>query len=143
MAETTKKVARPWTDAHRREALRRTYEIAAEACEKRPSADIRNGLAAMSYDVEAGEDRWRAALAQWLQIDPARIDREVRRVRALAEGRLVRETDTRYVVARSDGERPASFMASIGANDYARSPERPKAHTYKVIRATTTRIRRA
>lgn len=77
-----------WGEAHRREAEPRTFELAAE--------QIRAGEYDGDKFVELTEnaqreDWWRSALAE-MGFDAARIDREVRRVRALAEGRLVRET---------------------------------------------------
>lgn len=82
-----------WTDAHRREALRRTYEIAAEfvAAESARRAAY---LVIDAHSYAAIEQDWREDLADTRgpAFDAARIDREVQRVHALATGRLVRET---------------------------------------------------
>lgn len=68
----------PWTEAHRREALRRTYEIGAELV------------------ADDGDDhRAYLLLETGTPYAGGRVDREVRRVRALAEGRLVRDTGWR------------------------------------------------
>lgn len=79
--------AKSWTEAHRREAARRIYELAAEL-----SASNLLGaesLANRAIRYSNSESGWRDFVAGWF--DPARVDREVRRVRALAEGRLLRE----------------------------------------------------
>jgi hypothetical protein len=109
-----------WDERHRREALRRTYEIAAEmAYEGRhrfawwiqPSGDSGQELEYSSEqewrDLLKGEDRSTGS-----GLDAARIDREVRRIRALAEGRLVRETLYRYVF---DLEEEGPVVAAEGA----------------------------
>lgn len=87
----------PWTMAHQREALRRTYEIAAELAGRGGLEDQdeagRLGRIAAAHLTEAA---WRRFLGgPRSHAGPrraGRIDREVRRVRELAEGRLVRET---------------------------------------------------
>lgn len=79
---------KPWTEAHKREALRRTYEIAAELNDDPHRAD---GIATDAVYFSGACGRWRAHL-KTSGLVLARIEREVRRVRALAEGRLVRET---------------------------------------------------
>lgn len=80
-----------WTEAHRREARARLYQIAAEM--------LIAGLAwshavdvAMDGSAAVSEPGFRACLRHYGEFDPARIDREVRRVDGLATGRLVRET---------------------------------------------------
>lgn len=87
----------PWGKVHTREALRRTYEIAAELVATDPETAARLGRVCAAPMAEGA---WRAFLegaptrgAPRLGLDRARIVREVRRVRALAEGRLVRETE--------------------------------------------------
>lgn len=92
---STRKITRPckpkpWGGAHQREALRRTYEIAAQmvAENRGPSAD----RLALDLRADVGsEQEWVRRLLRWSGLDSARIDREVRRVHALAEGRLVRD----------------------------------------------------
>jgi hypothetical protein len=82
---------KPWSEAHAREARRRTYELAAEL-----AGDDRGGAAWLFVaDVREsasyrGEELWRESLGS--HFDPARVNAEVRRVRGLAEGRIVRET---------------------------------------------------
>ena len=72
----------PWTDAHQREALRRTYEIAAEAV---------SHVAALSAMPRIMIRVWsEAAWCEWCAdagLDATRIIRELRRVRDIAEGR--------------------------------------------------------
>jgi len=81
--------AAEWTEAHQREAVRRTYELAAAEAGRgdRIAADL---FVVEAWGFAASEERWRRSLTI-CDIDPARIDREVRRVRALAEGRIVRD----------------------------------------------------
>lgn len=80
---------RPWTEAHRREAHDRAYELAAELMrEDRPRQAYE--LLEAPWNMAQEEATWRADLG--CAFDATRVDREVRRVRALAEGRLVRET---------------------------------------------------
>jgi hypothetical protein len=92
--------ANEWTEAHRREALRRTYELAAELVGRGEPNGPTNGKRAAWFlmeQIEATdyEKTWLAALGTAL-VDSARVNREVRRVRALVEGRLVRGTGERY-----------------------------------------------
>jgi hypothetical protein len=109
---------REWTEAHRREALRRTYEIAAGfagAGHDAAAAWIRSALGWV--DSEA---HWREALGL-ASVDPARIDREVRRVRALAEGRLVREVTWRGESGEESTDRAmAAADKSHGGARFAR-----------------------
>lgn len=95
---------KPWTEAHRREALRRTHEIAAEVSPEAPANAERLALCAHAWTVN--EKKWRSLLRMpgHAGLDPARIDREVRRVRGLAEGRLVREP-ARWALRFRDGAR--------------------------------------
>ena len=74
-----------WTAKHKREAMRRTYEIAA-TIDARRADDIAR---AASWGAEC-ERRYRDNLSA-AGLDAQRIERDVRRVRGLAEGRLVRE----------------------------------------------------
>jgi len=75
-----------WGEDHRREALRRTYEIAAELIAN--DDEIGAELITSDPSVVAGDEfLWRKSL---MRVGPEagftkdRIDREVRRVRALA-----------------------------------------------------------
>lgn len=76
----------PWTEAHEAERHRRTYEIAATLRPVEAVAMVRH-----DFHGSIGEAGWRRVL-DGAGLDPARIDREVRRVRGLARGRLMRET---------------------------------------------------
>lgn len=72
-----------WTEAHQREALRRTYEIAAELAD---IANRKNGapwIASHAFANVFDEQPWRGLLSS--AIDTARIDREVALVRERAE----------------------------------------------------------
>ncbi len=102
----TKEVAqgRAWGDAHRREALARLGQIAAHfvlnRCEdaaRRLSLGSPNRPSSSVADPRAPTERaWRTCLAEGGLSEPD-IEREVARVRALAEGRLVRDTFVRVV----------------------------------------------
>lgn len=137
-----KKRTRPWTEKHQREALRRTYEIAAECVSRGDD----NGAVLVTNEPFAAcmfESRWRESLerigvAEGFTAD--RINREVRRVRDIAEGRKVWEVVPRFAVVRSDGMRSASFEARSSANDYANSPLRQPSHTYTVERIRVHRL---
>jgi hypothetical protein len=96
--------ARPWGEAHRREALIRIFEIGAELARAHGKAAAHRTLSPWfghmgpAADPTYTEAQFRELLSGPLvefartTLTPARIDAEVRRVRALAEGRLVRET---------------------------------------------------
>lgn len=95
-----------WGEPHSVEALRRTFEIAAEF-----AAAGQFGVAwwlvppSPGDNIAPSEELWREHLGSVgvdgkASIDKARIDREVRRVRALAEGRLVRTTRSFWMVGR-------------------------------------------
>lgn len=91
-----------WTVAHRREARSRLYQIAAEMMlagvpetggrrrRWKPGKNP-NALIGLYHRCES-EREFRSAMEWDTKFKPARIDREVRRVDALATGRLVRET---------------------------------------------------
>lgn len=120
---------KPWTERHRAEALRRTYEIIAEQADRSPA-----GRREQTVRVDVGsEDEWVDCLGWVLDIDdPARIDREVRRVRGLAEGRLVRWQG--WQGTTRDG-------GTMGRTASAETAQRWKENGAKVVRVT--RIRRA
>jgi hypothetical protein len=138
-----------WDERHRREALRRTYEIAAEmAYEGRhrfawwiqPSGDSGQELEYSSEqewrDLLKGEDRSTGS-----GLDAARIDREVRRVDGLATGRLVRETSERYEVAfEPEGTRAPRVTWDLARAD-AQQWRHGDGQTY-AVRTRVTRIRR-
>ena len=73
-----------WTEAHRIEARRRCYEIAAVMAESLP--DWQPGALIASY----GSAESMRLVLRAMGCDPARIARELRRVDGLATGRLVR-----------------------------------------------------
>ena len=76
-----------WTDLHKREALRRTYELVAELIGQGRDSDAEE-LLEVPHNMAELEETWRADLGSAFSAE--RIEREVRRVHALAEGRLVR-----------------------------------------------------
>lgn len=125
-----KKRAATWGEAHRREATRRTYEIAAELA----SGDEEDDAFAVACSIRwcDTEARWRDMLDPVLS--PARISREVRRVDGLTTGRLVRETA--YAVRSPGGsvEWQTEEQARVWLSDHA-----PR--DAKLIRIT--RIRKA
>jgi hypothetical protein len=140
----------PWTEAHQREAQRRTYEIAAELVGAgHVAAAWMLVPPSLADGIAQSEEFWR----DWLGtvshdgrplLDPARIDREVRRVRGLAEGRLVREREETWKVVSANGIvlarerlRRADALAERG---YARAKGVRGDHLVKVTR---TRIRKA
>lgn len=127
--------AKPWIEAHRREALRRTYEIAAEM-QPYEAAWLTQG--AESY--AKNEVAWRNNLSDEnsAALSVGRIDREVRRVRALAEGRLVRETTWRVEYPTGNNDR------SVWTN-LADAREEAKPNKWRVAARVVrvTRIRRA
>jgi hypothetical protein len=128
-----------WTEKHRREALRRTYEIAAELAS---AADRAYSSQTIRVDV-GSEAEWRACLG-WvlLRADPARIDREVRRVDHLARGVLVRETRGFYRVRAGDNFGHECVLTPEGK---AAAKTWIKGHWpgARVVKVTTRRIRRA
>ena len=92
-----------WGDREQREAHRRTYELAAEMIgtdsaapstgnPQRGQCLLADTAAAYAFGSTRTEATWRSTLKSLL-FSPERIDREVRRVRAIAEGRLVREPE--------------------------------------------------
>lgn len=128
-----------WTEAHRREARARLYEIAAERVRT-------TGRESSSYSMreEAG---FRYALEREFEFDPARIEREVRRVRGLAEGRLVRESrvESRSTCTECDG---TGYVADEEEGDCPECEQVvpvtcPKCNGVKTKRVRVTRIRRA
>jgi hypothetical protein len=85
-------VSAPWTEAHRREAIRRIYELAAELSAENLCGAESMAKRALWYSEAAA--LWSAFLGSWFDAD--RVKREVRRLRGLAEGRLVRERAMTY-----------------------------------------------
>lgn len=124
--------AAPWTEAHQREALRRTYELAAELA-GRGMVDEAFELCEVPRNMARSVASWRASLG--CGFDAVRVKREVRRVRALAERRLVRETVTFYVVPQSDHDVVSVHREAVESR--AQQADTP----VRTIRVT--RIRRA
>lgn len=122
--------SKKWGEAHRREALRRTYEIAAELSSQFPIDADEMCMSAGMYAESA--EKFRTNLKGYGDIDATRIDREVRRVRALAEGRLVREMVWNYRREDAEPEGEIGQMKAHMIKDQSGG---------KVIRIT--RIRRA
>lgn len=98
---TKRRKMKPWGEAHQRETARRLYEIAAEY------AGRGDDLRALEIASEITDDLSEAAFRESLFDPPGpdmgmvQIEREVRRIRALAEGRLVRSEER--VVLWPDG----------------------------------------
>lgn len=114
-----KKRTTEWGPKHQAEALRRTYEIAAGMVDGDQVLAGRLGRIAAAHMLEAS---WRAFLAgdggrTVTGLDPARIDREVRRVRALAEGRLEREVVWQYVTDDEEREVVARGVTMSAVRD--------------------------
>lgn len=145
---------KPWTEAHQREALRRTYEIAAELV----VAGRADEASYLVIDVGVYVvSEWKFRLnfrndggSDGPGFDDVRINREVRRVRALAEGRLVREHDERFYVRRPTGDHSGVIVhtmsqAKMWADDRNANmgPEAAKRGRYAPVRVSVTRIRRA
>lgn len=133
-----------WTEAHKREAERRTYEIAANLSPCEPLAA--HNLARGANECAERASAWRGLLLVALSSLPdadvlrvsARIDRETRRVDALATGRLVRETGYEIGVRTKDGFHMQAWRPDLDAAEKARDTNQHGPHIVRV-----TRIRRA
>lgn len=133
----------PWGEAHKREALCRIYEVAAELVSLDREDDARILMIEVpqrpSRSVNdlrvATEQAWRACLME-ARLDPKRIESEVRRVRGLAEGRLHHVSGWRYYV-RQPGVLDEDFGTPSGAR-LAASQRRGAV----AVSARITRIRR-
>lgn len=131
----------PWTEAHRREATARTYEIAADIV-RREGMGPRTGAAWIAKLIEGNvfnEESWRGMLRPGnAGFAPDRVDREVRRVRALAEGRLVRET-TWFVRYRN-----GTYSQTVPTREQAvEIVDKAKSRGERARLVSVTRIRRA
>lgn len=124
-----------WTEAHRREAYCRTWELAAALARDGRQMEATE-LLETPWNIAQREATWRADLG--CAFDPARIDREVRRVRALAEGRLVRETRERWrIVDTTEGCHVTIWEGDQRPDDgEARDP-------WIIVKVRVARIRRA
>ena len=116
-----------WTTKHAREAQRRAYEIAATLPEREGRA--------LALDAEwgAASERYYRSALDTAGLDEPRIEREVRRLRGLAEGRLVRTTSTRYYV-RQPGALDEDFGTPSGARLAASQRLQAVAVTARVVR---------
>ncbi len=96
--------AEAWTEAHEREADARLYEIAARLL--REKQERAHQVARATYGEQTQkEEHFRAALL-YAGLAPAEIDREVRRTRARAEGRVspdVITTERLFCIRFADG----------------------------------------
>lgn len=123
---------KPWTEAHRREAMRWLLMWAHEAagvCDF-----LEDGAFEIKPSAVASEDDFIVALNLY-EIDPKPA---LRRVRGLAEGRLVRSTSERWEVQCPHGDAwhaPAGPMAETLARGTARtSGGVPVRRTFRGIR---------
>lgn len=93
-----------WGEAHAREAMRRGYEIAAYFAADDRTDDAQTLAEIIVVEEVDSEQDYRQLLAG-SGFDAARIEREVRRVRGLADDppRLVRETRWRVYFERALG----------------------------------------
>lgn len=124
-------MSRPkWTQAHQREALRSIFEIAAELAS---DGDREQCFTLAGEDVEGyrREAHFRRSLA-YAGLDAMRIAREVRRVRARAEHRVVTTVKVHWRVRFRDGG-PEDFDDLITATQ--RHAQWPGS---KLLRVTTT-----
>lgn len=135
---------KPWTEAHRREVRARKHEIAAE----RERAYGHSTSVLISLPIS--EETWRDWLTYSAGFDDARIEREVRRVRALAEGRLVRETKTitdRLEAFRCDGCRDSvaegapRWSRTSDGNEYCKGCRRDASEHATENGATVVRVK--
>lgn len=128
---------KPWTEKHRREALRRTYEIAAEIVSTGRHLDA-DMFVNCAREHCATERKFQVHVA-FVFADHIRIDREVRRVHALAEGRLVRETQ--WKVRGRLGDLGGPYDNAEEARKVARGKALAGLADVQIVRVT--RIRRA
>lgn len=135
---TASEKPQPWTHVHQREARAEALRLSMLAMLADDSGKSwrLSGVFGVSVGV-FGANLMMAGLTA------AEVQAAIRRVRRLAEGRLVREPDTMFAVRRDDGVTPVSCMSFTSANDYANSPNRPDGHTYRIVPVKVTRIQRA
>lgn len=124
-----------WGEAHRGQARARLYQLAASAVldgvDWATAGDIANSGGAI------GERHFRDTLRVYADFDVARINREVRHVRALAEGRMVRETVVRFYVSQ-----PGILDEDFGTLGGAKLAASQRVGA-RAVRACVTRIRKA
>ena len=127
----------PWTEAHQREAEARRCELAAEL---RRVGKGRQARMLVYYDTL--DERDFGARLRDAGFDEGRITRELKRLHALVDGRLVRETSQQWKgVSRNGalicGERP--LRSDVVATLAGQSKE-PGDH---IVKITLRSIRRA
>jgi hypothetical protein len=131
--------AKPWTEAHKREGYGAVVRAAIEVAQAGDERRAKSILGAVLWSG-ASEAHLRDGLSEAYPDDHARVDREIRRVRALAEGRLVRETVWRAVSrlgdVSNDFQERAPLVAAL--RDAGRTRE---ANGDRLVRVT--RIRKA
>lgn len=130
-----------WTDAHRREAWLYLLAMVARVRPGGPDDGQEVTIADADVDDELG---FVQMVEAWLTTEddpPRKVDRvlakAVRRVDGLATGRLVRETEIRYIV-RQPGQFDKEFGTWPGAKSAASQRFQATAH-----RVRANRIRRA
>ncbi len=129
---TPPKPPAPWGEKHRSEALARLHELAAERI--RRGDPTPSTLPHPSDYGNAGEFRF--AMQHGLLLPMARIDREVRRVRDLAEGHKVRET---VCEARRNHGAAYDYDDRADALDVVRRWQREGQPGARVVRVTRVR----
>lgn len=122
---------KPWTEKHRIESLALLARVGENAALRGDDNTHRKAMTWSILGEFKGEAGLRVALADLL--DAKVINREVRRVRALAEGRLARETGGRHVV-RQPGQLDEEFGTPGGAKLAASQRLGATAHTLRVTR---------
>ncbi len=126
-----------WTKAHWREATARTHEIVAAMVRGGGVASAPEGGATCGHE---GEFRWWLKVIAALDVDD--IAREVRRVRGLAEGRLVRSEERGYRIAHPGGGRSNVVTRQQALDSIAAAGAVSRA-TCVAVAVRVTRIRRA
>lgn len=125
---------KPWTKTHQREAYAAGCRALAVVALEVGASEAWARPAGLLGDVNA-EVWFRAWLSRAVGFDTARVDREVRRVRALAEKRLVREVV--WIARTASG---ATTMPACATPEEAKFIRRQYPAT-RIVRVT--RIRRA
>ena len=102
-----------WTNGHMREAVRRTYELAADLITPPPSLFHAAAMLVRGHSIALDEHGWRTRLLD-AGFSMERVDKEVRRVDALATGRLVRADGWGVRMGTGPGATWAVFQANRG-----------------------------
>ena len=130
------KKVKPWTDKHTEEAIVRALELCVEAFKKR------GALFSFSRPLCTSEASTRSQFAWVLacSCDDPRIDKEICRVRGLAEGRLVRVTVTEHRIVSERGL-PVSICTDLAKHRETLATIREDGDREQHVRVT--RIKRA